>query len=153
MLSLFLYNFFFITIFFLMLWILLTAAGTSPLTPYLTTVAKQRGYSARLVGAVFSVLPLTAVFARPVFGAVADHFRCQKTMFMCFIVVVTLITASYDLMPDPPVDVDNGRDEIALATHQFWLFCVFLAARYVTISIVGTLSETMCLQSLGRFEK
>lgn len=128
----------------------LSNGGMSPLTPYLTTMAKQRGYSARLVGAVFSVLPLTAVFARPIFGAVADHLRCQKTMFLCFIVVVTLITASYHLVPDPPTDVDNGRDEIALATHQFWLFCAFLAARYVTISIVTTLSETMCLQSLGK---
>jgi len=133
-----------------MSWTCVTAAGTSPMTPFLTTMAKQRGYSARLVGAIFSVLPLAAVFARPVFGVVVDHFRCQKTMFMCFIVVITLITASYDLIPDPPAGVDNGRDENALATHQFWLFCAFLATRYFTISIVTTLSETICLQSLGR---
>jgi len=109
--------------------LVLTDTGASPLTPYLTTMAKQRGYSAQLVGVIFSVLPLAAVFARPIFGAVADRFRCQKTMFLCSIVVVILITTSYDFLPDPPADVNNhGRDEIALATHQFWLFCAFLAA-------------------------
>lgn len=127
--------------------------GTTPLTPYLTTIAKQRGYSARLVGAVFSVLPLTAVLARPGFGAVADHFRCQKTMFLSFIVVIILINASYKFVPDQPVDVNNERDETALTTHQFWLFCAFLVARYISNSIVSTLSETMCLQNLGRFKK
>lgn len=123
------------------------------MTPYLTTIAKQRGYSARLVGAVFSLLPLAAVFARPIFGIVADNYRCQKTMFMSFVIVVTLITASYELIPDPPADVDNGRDEAALATHQFWLFCAFLVARYIMVCAVGTLSETICLQALGKFEK
>ncbi|CAH1725094.1 unnamed protein product [Aphis gossypii] len=124
--------------------------GTTPLTPYLTTIAKQRGYSARLVGAVFSVLPLTAVLARPIFGAVADHYRCQKTMFLSFIVVITLITTSYKFIPDQPVDVSNERDETALTTHQFWLFCFFLVARYVSNSVVTTLSETICLQNLGK---
>jgi len=123
------------------------------MTPYLTTIAKQRGYSARLVGAVFSVLPLIAVFARPIFGIVADHFRCQKTMFMSLMIVVTLINASYELIPNPPADVDNSRDETTLATYQFWLFCGFLAARYITICAITTLSETICLQALGKLDK
>jgi len=124
------------------------------MTPYLTTIAKQRGYSARLVGAVFSLLPLAAVFARPIFGIVADTYRCQKTMFMSVIFVVTLVNASYELIPDPPAaDDDNGRDEAALATHQFWLFCAFLAARYIMVCTISTLSETICLQALGKLEK
>lgn len=116
-------------------------------------MAKERGYSGSLVGLVFSVMPVVAVLSRPVFGAITDRYRCQKRVVMYTIVVTAMVTASYGILPNSPADVDNGNDVAALLTYQFWLFFVFLIARYITKSVLITLSETICLQSLGKQNK
>lgn len=124
-------------------------AGTSPFTPFLTTICKQRGYSAFLVGIMFLLPPIITVIFRPLIGAITDRFRCQKTAFLWFIALMVIITASYGILPDSPKNIDNSQDAIALRTYQFWMFFVFLLCRNITLNVVTTMSDTICLQNLG----
>lgn len=48
-------------------------SGTSPLVPYLSTYARQLGFSSGTVGLIYTVLPLFGLVAKPLFGVIADR--------------------------------------------------------------------------------
>ncbi|XP_067001445.2 major facilitator superfamily domain-containing protein 6 isoform X2 [Anabrus simplex] len=62
-------------------------AGTAPIVPFLTTYARQLGFSSFIVGTIYLVLPVMGMLAKPLFGAVADRYQCQKLLFLIFQVV------------------------------------------------------------------
>ncbi|XP_057664392.1 major facilitator superfamily domain-containing protein 6-like isoform X1 [Diorhabda carinulata] len=57
-------------------------AGTGPVTPYLSTYARQLGFSSVVVGFVYTILPISGMLAKPLFGSIADRFHCQKMLFL-----------------------------------------------------------------------
>lgn len=57
-------------------------AGTGPITPYLSTYARQLGFSSVVVGFVYTILPISGMLAKPLFGSIADRFHCQKILFL-----------------------------------------------------------------------
>ncbi|XP_050300560.1 major facilitator superfamily domain-containing protein 6 [Anthonomus grandis grandis] len=65
-------------------------AGTGPVVPYLTVYARQLGFSSVVVGLVYTILPVCGMIAKPVFGAIADRFKCQKILFL----IAQLLTAA-----------------------------------------------------------
>ncbi|KRT85405.1 membrane transporter, partial [Oryctes borbonicus] len=62
-------------------------AGTGPVVPFLSTYAKQLGFSSSTVGVMYTVMPFMGMLAKPLFGAIADRYRCQKIIFLAFILV------------------------------------------------------------------
>ncbi|XP_018566691.1 major facilitator superfamily domain-containing protein 6-A [Anoplophora glabripennis] len=64
-------------------------AGTGPVVSYLSSYARQLGFSSVVVGLVYTILPICGMIAKPVFGAIADRFHCQKKIFL----VAELLTA------------------------------------------------------------
>uniref|UniRef100_A0A224XLK4 Putative transporter n=1 Tax=Panstrongylus lignarius TaxID=156445 RepID=A0A224XLK4_9HEMI len=80
-------------------------AGTAPVVPFITTLAKQLGFSSFIVGIVYTFLPIMGMLAKPTMGALADRFHCQKTLFLVFI---TLVMAFFFLIPFiPPLPSDS----------------------------------------------
>lgn len=124
--------------------------GIATFTPFLTTICKQRGYSAFLVGIMFLVMPIAAVLFRPLIGIITDRFYCQKAIFLWSTALMIIITAFYWFIPDSPMNVDNSDDAIALYTYEFWMFFAFLICQIVMINVLTTLSDTICLQYLGK---
>ncbi|XP_072393299.1 major facilitator superfamily domain-containing protein 6-A [Diabrotica undecimpunctata] len=57
-------------------------AGTSPVTPFLSSYARQLGLSSVVVGFIYTVLPISGMLAKPIFGSIADRFHCQKILFL-----------------------------------------------------------------------
>ncbi|KAJ8925091.1 hypothetical protein NQ315_001263 [Exocentrus adspersus] len=57
-------------------------AGTGPVVPYLSTYARQLGFSSVVVGLIYTILPICGMVAKPVFGAIADRYHCQKKIFL-----------------------------------------------------------------------
>ncbi|CAH2208234.1 jg14391, partial [Pararge aegeria aegeria] len=55
-------------------------AGTAPLVPFLSTYARQLGFSPSTVGLMYTVLPLFGLVAKPLFGVVAD--RCVTSLVL-----------------------------------------------------------------------
>lgn len=48
--------------------------GTAPVVPFLPTYAKQLGFSSVVVGTIYTVLPITGMLAKPLFGVIADRY-------------------------------------------------------------------------------
>lgn len=78
--------------------------GTGPVVPFLSTYAKQLGFSSSVVGVIYTVIPICGMLAKPLVGAITDHFHCQKRVF----ILMMLITAAafVALNYTPHIDVD-----------------------------------------------
>ncbi|KAG6458027.1 hypothetical protein O3G_MSEX010620 [Manduca sexta] len=66
-------------------------AGTAPLVPYLSTLARQLGFSSGTVGLIYTVLPIFGLIAKPLFGIVADRFKQQK-LILILAQIVTIVS-------------------------------------------------------------
>ncbi|KAJ2954534.1 hypothetical protein O0L34_g2818 [Tuta absoluta] len=93
-------------------------AGTAPLVPYLSTYARQLGFSSATVGLIYTVLPIFGLIAKPLFGVIADRFKIQKSIFLLFQVVTLLSFLAIYFVPEnrqnvsAQLDCDNGVCEI-----------------------------------------
>ncbi|XP_068633079.1 uncharacterized protein Sugb [Battus philenor] len=74
-------------------------AGTAPLVPYLSTYARQLGFSSATVGLIYTVLPIFGLIAKPLFGVIADKFKIQKSIFILFQVVTILSFSAIYFVP------------------------------------------------------
>lgn len=52
-----------------------SVSGTAPLVPYLSTYARQLGFTSSTVGLIYTVLPICGLVAKPLFGAIADRYE------------------------------------------------------------------------------
>jgi hypothetical protein len=59
-------------------------SGTAPVVPFLPVYARQLGFSGVIVGMIYTVLPITGMLAKPIFGAIADRYQLQKILFLAF---------------------------------------------------------------------
>lgn len=47
--------------------------GTAPVVPFLSTYARQLGFSSVTVGLVYTIVPIFGMVAKPTLGAIADR--------------------------------------------------------------------------------
>lgn len=78
--------------------------GTGPVVPFLSTYAKQLGFSSSVVGVIYTVIPICGMLAKPLVGAITDYFHCQKRVFilMMFLTAAAFVALNYT----PHIDVD-----------------------------------------------
>ena len=67
---------------------------------FLPTVAKQLGFSGLLVGTVYTILPISGLIAKPLFGGLADKFRTHKAFFIIFQAVLAVAFFSMNFIPE-----------------------------------------------------
>ncbi|XP_012138010.1 sugar baby transporter isoform X2 [Megachile rotundata] len=77
-------------------------AATGPIVPFLPTIAKQIGFSGLLVGTIYTILPVSGLIAKPLFGGLADKFKIHKLLFLLFQVVVAV--AMFTILFIPKMD-------------------------------------------------
>ncbi|XP_072930652.1 uncharacterized protein Sugb [Epargyreus clarus] len=87
-------------------------AGTAPLVPYLSTYARQLGFSSATVGLIYTVLPIFGLIAKPLFGIIADRFKVQKPIFIVFQIVTIVSFLAIYFIPESSskltVELDCG---------------------------------------------
>lgn len=66
------------------------SAATAPIVTFLPTIAKQLGFSGILVGSIYTILPISGLIAKPLFGGLADKFKLHKTFFLVFQAILAL---------------------------------------------------------------
>lgn len=74
--------------------------GTSPLMQFLPTVAKQLGFSGKEVGFIYTILPISGLVAKPLFGSLADKFRLHKAFFIAFQVILAIAFLTINFIPE-----------------------------------------------------
>nr|XP_034183921.1 major facilitator superfamily domain-containing protein 6 [Osmia lignaria]XP_034183929.1 major facilitator superfamily domain-containing protein 6 [Osmia lignaria]XP_034183937.1 major facilitator superfamily domain-containing protein 6 [Osmia lignaria]XP_034183947.1 major facilitator superfamily domain-containing protein 6 [Osmia lignaria]XP_034183956.1 major facilitator superfamily domain-containing protein 6 [Osmia lignaria]XP_034183966.1 major facilitator superfamily domain-containing pr len=77
-------------------------AATGPIVPFLPTIAKQLGFSGILVGTIYTILPVSGLVAKPLFGGLADKFKIHKPLFLLFQAVVAI--AMFTILFIPEID-------------------------------------------------
>nr|XP_033340940.1 major facilitator superfamily domain-containing protein 6 isoform X1 [Megalopta genalis]XP_033340941.1 major facilitator superfamily domain-containing protein 6 isoform X1 [Megalopta genalis]XP_033340942.1 major facilitator superfamily domain-containing protein 6 isoform X1 [Megalopta genalis]XP_033340943.1 major facilitator superfamily domain-containing protein 6 isoform X1 [Megalopta genalis] len=75
-------------------------AATGPIVPFLPTIAKQLGFSGFLVGTIYTILPISGLIAKPLFGGLADKYKIHKTLFLIFQVVVAIAMFTINFIPE-----------------------------------------------------
>ncbi|KAJ8737837.1 hypothetical protein PYW08_000432 [Mythimna loreyi] len=75
-------------------------AGTAPLVPYLSTYARQLGFSSSTVGLIYTILPICGLIAKPLFGVIADRFKKQKLIFILFQIITIISFGAIYLIPE-----------------------------------------------------
>ena len=75
-------------------------SGTAPIVPFMPVYARQLGFSGVIVGMIYTVLPITGMLAKPIFGAVADRYQLQKTLFLAFQIVTAISFFGIQFIPE-----------------------------------------------------
>ncbi|KAL0103099.1 hypothetical protein PUN28_017440 [Cardiocondyla obscurior] len=75
-------------------------AATGPMVQFLPTIGKQLGFSATVVGTIYTVLPISGLVAKPLFGTLADKFKLHKTFFLIFQVMLAAAFFSVYFIPE-----------------------------------------------------
>lgn len=75
-------------------------AATGPMVQFLPTIGKQLGFSATVVGTIYTVLPISGLIAKPLFGSLADKFRLHKVFFLIFEAILAIAFFSIYFIPE-----------------------------------------------------
>ncbi|XP_011495968.1 PREDICTED: major facilitator superfamily domain-containing protein 6 [Ceratosolen solmsi marchali] len=73
--------------------------ATGPIMQFLPTIAKQLGFSGLLVGTIYTILPISGLIAKPLFGALADKFKLHKIFFIAFQIFLTVAFFTINFIP------------------------------------------------------
>lgn len=127
------------------------SAGAAPIIPFLPMILMQRGYSSVVVGSIFTLLPLPALFLRAAVGAITDKYKCRKPALIFFLVIISLVLCL--LMFIPGTNVETQIDDVdVIKLPTFWLFIGSITILYAGIIARGVLENTICMGLLGKFE-
>lgn len=125
--------------------------GNSPINPFLTSIAKQRGYSPLIVGDTFTFLLLLNVVVKPLTGYITDKWKCRKIMFIGSILLNGLLTPTLYLIPGARSLTGEISDVEAFGSWTFWLFTLVVTLRMILFMIGEVLQETICMRILSRY--
>lgn len=90
--------------------------ATGPIVPFLPLIAKQLGFSGFLVGTIYTILPISGLIAKPLFGGLADRFQLHKAFFIGFQAVLAIAFFTINFIPRIEQDTkvilicDNGAN-------------------------------------------
>jgi len=98
-------------------------SGTAPVVPFLPVYARQLGFSGVIVGMIYTVLPITGMLAKPIFGAIADRFRLQKTLFLAFQIVTALSFFAIQFIPEIQTGSTARSAVLDCDAETFFRFC------------------------------
>ncbi|XP_049819916.1 major facilitator superfamily domain-containing protein 6-A isoform X2 [Aethina tumida] len=93
-------------------------AGTGPVVSYLSTYAKQMGFSGTTVGIIYTILPICGMVAKPLVGGIADKFLWQKKIFLFsqLLTAAAFIAILYSPTIDNNMEFTCDSGELAVNT-------------------------------------
>lgn len=92
--------------------------GTAPIQPYMSVFARQLGFSSFVVGVFYTIFPICGMVAKPVMGAIADHFKAKKVIFILSIFITAIGFLLTNYVPSLPV---NKRIKFACDQSEAFL--------------------------------
>jgi len=67
---------------------------------FLPLIGRQLGFTATLIGTIYTILPISGLIAKPLFGTLADKFRLHKTFFLLFQAILAIAFFSVYFIPE-----------------------------------------------------
>ncbi|XP_033223458.1 major facilitator superfamily domain-containing protein 6 isoform X2 [Belonocnema kinseyi] len=99
-------------------------AATGCIVPFLPTIAKQLGFSGFLVGSIYTILPISGLIAKPLFGSLADKYKLHKSFFLFFqaLIAISFFTMYFipevDTTADANLRCDSGDAFLEVCPEQ-----------------------------------
>lgn len=124
--------------------------GNSPINPFLSTIAKQRGYSPLIVGDMFTILLLMNTVVKPLTGFVTDKYKCRKLVFLGAILLNGLLSGGMYLVPGATSSIGQIPDNKVVGSVMFWLFDITITVRMVLFMVAEVLQETIIMTVVGK---
>lgn len=125
-------------------------SGYAPIVPFIATISKQRGYSAFIVGLIYTLLPLPGLLIKPLVGALTDKYKCRKSLFVLVNAIIFSLTFALLLMPGATAK-EEMDDVNVIKSPLFWLFFGSLSVFMTTNIVRGVLEDTICMELLGNY--
>lgn len=131
-----------------MMVIYLCDSGYAPFSPFMTTISKQRGYSAFMVGLIFTLLPIPVLITTPIIAAITDKYKCRRTVFIACSILVFVFVCLLAIIPG--TTSEEMSDLEVITSPLFWLF--FLSNSLIAICgrVKSVLDDTICMDLLGK---
>jgi len=98
-------------------------SGTAPVVPFLPVYARQLGFSSVIVGMIYTVLPITGMLAKPIFGAIADRYRLQKILFLAFQIITAISFFVIQFIPEIQTDSTARSAVLDCDVATYFRFC------------------------------
>uniref|UniRef100_A0A2S2RAT1 Major facilitator superfamily domain-containing protein 6 n=1 Tax=Sipha flava TaxID=143950 RepID=A0A2S2RAT1_9HEMI len=121
--------------------------GYAPFSPFMTTIAKQRGYSAFIVGLMFTLLPIPLLITTPIMTAMTDKYKCRRLVFIASSVLIFAFTCLLAIIPGTTSKEIDDLDVIM--SPLFWLFFISNAMIGICGRLKSCLDDTICMSLLG----
>jgi MFS family permease len=117
-------------------------SGTAPIVPFLPVYARQLGFSGMIVGMIYTVLPITGMLAKPLFGAIADRYRLQKTLFLAFQIVTAISFFVIQFIPE--IQTESAQAVLACDADTYFRFCSNNIDNCAAAGLVASNDTTTC---------
>ncbi|XP_047488523.1 major facilitator superfamily domain-containing protein 6-like [Penaeus chinensis] len=88
---------------------ILRYAGTGPLMPFLTVIARQKGLANEVVGLIWTVMPFASILVKTSAGAMADYLRAHRAFFVTSVMVLGGSLTGIYWCPDITPDIANDN--------------------------------------------
>jgi nitrate/nitrite transporter NarK len=89
----------------------------------LPVYARQLGFSSVIVGMIYTVLPITGMLAKPIFGAIADRYQLQKTLFLAFQIVTAISFFVIQFIPEIQTESTAHLATLDCDAVTYFRFC------------------------------
>lgn len=122
--------------------------GYAPFSPFLTTISKQRGYSAFIVGLIFMLQPIPGMLIRPIIGAVTDKYKCRRSVFILSSLITFVLVCLLSIIPGT-TSKEEMNDLDVIKSPLFWLFFTTIALINTDGTVKSVLEDTICMDLLG----
>lgn len=83
---------------------ILVYIGFAPLVGFLSTIAKQLGYSLTTYGAIMMVNSIVSTLWTPTVGIIVDKFRVKKLLFFAATFLIGIFAIFFLFVPKIPLD-------------------------------------------------
>ncbi|XP_063602793.1 major facilitator superfamily domain-containing protein 6-like [Penaeus indicus] len=88
---------------------ILRYAGTGPLMPFLTVIARQKGMANEVVSLIWTVMPFASILVKTSAGALADYLRAHRAFFVTSVMVLGGSLTGIYWCPDITPDIANDN--------------------------------------------
>jgi hypothetical protein len=89
----------------------------------LPVYARQLGFSSVIVGTIYTVLPITGMLAKPLFGAIADRYKLQKMLFLAFQIITALSFFVMQFIPEIHTESTSSAATLYCDDYTYFKMC------------------------------
>jgi len=114
-----------------------------------TIIAKQRGYSAFIVGLIFMLQPIPGMLIRPIVGAVTDKYKCRRSVFIASTIIIFVLVCLLSIIPGTTAK-EEMNDLDVIKSPLFWMFCTTIGLIKMVGMVDMVLEDTICMDLLGK---